>query len=126
MPASTDRRAPERAIETPVYVMKAELFKALGHPVRIRTLELLGEGDHPVSELLVDMGIEASHLSQHLAVLRRAGVVRKTRRGNAVTYSLTDDSMAAMLAAARSFLLSSLDHTTDALSPATDTEAVSS
>lgn len=126
MPASTDRRAPERAIETPVYVMKAELFKALGHPVRIRTLELLGEGDHPVSELLVDMGIEASHLSQHLAVLRRAGVVRKTRRGNAVTYSLTDDSMAAMLAAARSFLLSSLDHTTDALSPATDIEAVSS
>lgn len=126
MPASTDRRAPERAIETPVYVMKAELFKALGHPVRIRTLELLGEGDHPVSELLVDMGIEASHLSQHLAVLRRAGVVRKTRRGNAVTYSLTDDSMATMLAAARSFLLSSLDHTTDALSPATDIEAVSS
>ncbi len=106
---------PERAIDTPVYVMKAELFKALGHPVRIRTLELLRDGDQPVSTLLEEIGIEASHLSQHLAVLRRAGVVAKTRRGNAVTYTLVDGSLATMLDAARSFLVGSLDRTTDAL-----------
>lgn len=106
---------PERAIDTPVYVMKAELFKALGHPVRIRTLELLRGGAQPVSALLEEIGIEASHLSQHLAVLRRAGVVGKSRRGNAVTYTLVDDSLAAMLDSARSFLVGSLGRTTAAL-----------
>lgn len=107
---------PHRAIDTPVYEMKAELFKALGHPVRIRTLELLRGGDRAVSELLEEIGIEASHLSQHLAVLRRAGVVDKSRRGNAVTYTLVDESLGSMLDAARAFLVGSLDRTTDALS----------
>ncbi len=105
----------ERAIDTPLYVMKAELFKALGHPVRIRTLELLREGDQPVSALLEAIGVEASHLSQHLAVLRRAGVVDKSRRGNTVTYTLVDPSLATMLDAARAFLVGSLDRTADAL-----------
>lgn len=106
---------PERAIDTPVYVMKAELFKALAHPVRIRALELLCEGDQPVSELLTQIDIEASHLSQHLGVLRRAGVVRKARQGNTVTYTLVDQALARMLEAARSFLVASHGHTTDAL-----------
>lgn len=106
---------PARTIDLPVYVMKAELFKALGHPVRIRALELLSEGDQPVSTLLEEIGIEASHLSQHLAVLRRAGVVAKSRQGNAVTYTLVDRSLASMLDAARTFLLGSLTRTTDAL-----------
>ncbi len=106
---------PDRAIDTPVYVMKAELFKALGHPVRIRALELLRDGDRPVSTLLTDIGIEASHLSQHLAVLRRAGVVAKSRQGNTVTYTLVDDSLATMLDAARTFLLGSHGRTTEAL-----------
>src|SRR5690625_7521719 len=70
--------------------MKAELFKALAHPVRIRALELLCEGDRTVSALLAEIGIEASHLSQHLGVLRRADVVRKARQGNSVTYTLVD------------------------------------
>lgn len=106
---------PDRAIDLPVYVMKAELFKALGHPVRIRALELLSEGDQPVSALLEEIGIEASHLSQHLTVLRRAGVVDKSRQGNTVTYTLVDGSLATMLDAARTFLLGSLGRTTDAL-----------
>lgn len=111
---------PDRAIDTPVYEMKAELFKALGHPVRIRTLELLRDGDQAVSTLLEEIGIEASHLSQHLAVLRRTGVVTKSRRGNTVTYRLVDPALAAMLDAARAFLVGSLDRTSDAL---TGTEA---
>ncbi|WP_324652779.1 metalloregulator ArsR/SmtB family transcription factor [Georgenia sp. H159] len=106
---------PARAIDAPVYVMKAELFKALGHPVRIRTLELLRDGDRPVSALLEEIGIEASHLSQHLAVLRRAGVVDKSRQGNTVTYTLVDDSLATMLDAARAFLFGSHGRTSDAL-----------
>ena len=108
----------ERAIDTPVYVLKADLFKALGHPVRIRVLELLREKDRPVSELLADIGVEASHLSQHLSVLRRAGVVAKSRQGNSVTYTLVDPSLATMLDSARSFLLGTVDRTSEALTAA--------
>lgn len=101
--------------ERPLHDHKADLFKALAHPVRVRALELLSDGELPVSELLAATGIEASHLSQHLAVLRRAGVVDKSRRGNTVTYTLVDPSLATMLDAARAFLVGSLDRTADAL-----------
>ncbi|WP_448071844.1 ArsR/SmtB family transcription factor [Georgenia yuyongxinii] len=107
---------PERvALQAPIYEIKAELFKALSHPVRIRTLELLSGDDRTVSALLADIGIEASHLSQHLAVLRRAGVVTKARRGNTVTYSLADPSVAHLLTAARAFLLHRLGEASGAL-----------
>ena len=57
--------------DSPIHELKAELFKALGHPVRVRLLELLVPGERAVSGLLGDTGAEASLLSQHLAVLRR-------------------------------------------------------
>lgn len=95
--------------------IKADLFKALAHPVRVRTLELLAEGERPVSQLLAELGIEASHLSQHLAVLRRAGVVVARREGNAVTYSLAVPSVAEMLAAARAVLVDTLGRSRDTL-----------
>lgn len=106
---------PHRAVDTPVYELKAELFKALAHPVRIRALELLKDGGRPVSALLEEIGVEASHLSQHLAVLRRAGVVTNSRQGNTVTYSLVDDSLVTMLDAARTFLVGSLGRTSEML-----------
>lgn len=105
---------PQRSA-VPIYEIKADLFKALAHPVRVRALELLAEEEQPVSALLADMGIEASHLSQHLAVLRRAGVVTNVRAGNTVTYALADPSVAEMLSAARKFLVHRLDATTGAL-----------
>ncbi|MGO1317122.1 MAG: ArsR/SmtB family transcription factor, partial [Cellulomonadaceae bacterium] len=62
-------------VDQPLHEIKAELFKSLAHPARVRALELLSDGERPVSELLAETGMEASHLSQHLSVLRRAGVV---------------------------------------------------
>jgi DNA-binding transcriptional ArsR family regulator len=62
-------------VSTPLYQLKAEFFKTLGHPTRIRVLELLSEREHAVSEMLPEVGIEAANLSQHLAVLRRTGLV---------------------------------------------------
>ena len=55
----------------PLYQLKAEFFKTLGHPARIRVLELLSEREHSVAEMLPEVGIEAANLSQQLAVLRR-------------------------------------------------------
>jgi len=88
----------------PRYEAKAELFRTLGHPVRIRVLELLCEREHAVHELLANMDVEPSTLSQQLAVLRRAGIVRQQRLGGEVRYSLMIPSAAGLLAAARTTL----------------------
>ncbi len=90
----------------PLYQVKAEFFKTLGHPVRIRVLELLSERDHHVSELLADLGIEPANLSQQLAVLRRARLVVPRKDGTTVSYSLTSPSVAELLAVARGILTS--------------------
>ncbi|WP_285736080.1 ArsR/SmtB family transcription factor [Kitasatospora phosalacinea] len=91
-------------VSTPLYQVKAEFFKTLGHPVRIRVLELLSEREHAVAELLPETGVEAAHLSQQLAVLRRANLVVARREGSTVHYSLTSPRVAELLAVAREIL----------------------
>lgn len=90
---------------------KAELFKALAHPMRIRVLELLVDGERPVGELAEDLGAEMSHLSQQLAVLRRAQVVTARRVGSTVLYSLRDPRTSQLLAVARQLLVDNLRET---------------
>lgn len=103
------------ALSAPVSEVKAELFKALGHPARIRILEVLSEGEHAVGELQPLVGIESSHLSQQLGILRRAGLVANRRDGTSVIYRLTDPLLADLLAVAKQLLISSLVHTEDLL-----------
>lgn len=93
---------------TPLYVAKAELFRMLGHPVRIRVLELLHERPRPVHDLLEHIDVEPSSLSQQLSVLRRAGVVSSTRSGRDVIYSLSAEHVSALLTSARTLLTSML------------------
>jgi DNA-binding transcriptional ArsR family regulator len=88
----------------PLYQAKADFFKTLGHPARIRVLELLSQREHAVGEMLPDVGIEASSLSQQLAVLRRAGLVTFRKEGSTVYYSLTSPQVAELLAVARRIL----------------------
>ncbi|TDD86948.1 transcriptional regulator [Saccharopolyspora karakumensis] len=88
----------------PLYQVKADFFKTLGHPARIRVLELLSEGERAVSEMLPEVGVEAANLSQHLAVLRRAGLVVTRKEGATVFYSLTSPHVAELLAVARRIL----------------------
>lgn len=98
--------------EAPLYEIKADLFKGLAHPLRIRVLEILADApDHevPVSELLRETGLEASHLSQHLATLRRHRAVTSTRIGSGVVYSLAHPSVADLLRVARVFLVDTLE-----------------
>ena len=108
-------RALAAALSAPVSEVKAELFKALGHPARIRILEVLSEGEHTVSELQPLVGIESSHLSQQLGILRRAGLVANQRDGTSVIYRLTDPLLAQLLAVAKRLLISSLVQTEDLL-----------
>ncbi|MFG2121777.1 ArsR/SmtB family transcription factor [Streptomyces sp. NPDC048710] len=91
-------------MSTPLYQMKAEFFKTLGHPARIRVLELLSRREHSVAEMLPEVGIEPAHLSQQLAVLRRANLVRTRKEGSNVYYSLTSPEVAELLRVARTIL----------------------
>ncbi|MEU3601094.1 metalloregulator ArsR/SmtB family transcription factor [Streptomyces sp. NPDC006798] len=91
-------------MSTPLYQLKAEFFKTLGHPVRIRVLELLSEREHAVSELLPEIGVEAAALSQQLAVLRRARLVVTRREGSTVIYALASPEVAELLRVARTIL----------------------
>lgn len=112
----------------PLTDAKAALFKALAHPARVRVLELLAEGEHTVGELAEQAGLELSHLSQHLSMLRRAGVVDSRRVRTTVICSLRDPQTAELLAVARLLigrnarhglaLLAALEDTDDAVTAA--------
>jgi ArsR family transcriptional regulator len=80
------------------------MFRTLGHPVRIRVLELLQAGPRPVRELLEQIDVEAANLSQQLAVLRRSGIVISYRDQGAVMYALSTPDVADLLAAGRRIL----------------------
>jgi ArsR family transcriptional regulator len=99
----------------PLAEVKAALFKALAHPARVRVLEVLVGGEHTVGELQPLVGIESSHLSQQLGVLRRAGLVATRREGSSVYYALRDPRVAELLAVAKQLLLSTLSQTSDLL-----------
>ncbi|GGJ66986.1 transcriptional regulator [Streptomyces brasiliensis] len=97
-------RRGDGTVSTPLYQLKAEFFKTLGHPARIRVLELLSEREHAVAEMLPKVGIEPAHLSQQLAMLRRANLVRTRKEGSNVYYSLTSPEVAELLRVARTIL----------------------
>jgi ArsR family transcriptional regulator len=91
-------------MSVPLYQAKAEFFRTLGHPARIRILELLSERDHAVHELLEQISIEPSNLSQQLAVLRRTSLVVARREGGEVTYSISAPEVRELLLSARRIL----------------------
>jgi ArsR family transcriptional regulator len=98
------RREGEEAVSVPLYQAKAEFFRMLGHPVRIRVLELLQDGPMPVRELLAAIEVEPSSLSQQLAVLRRSGIVTSRREGSTVVYALASGDVADLMRVARRIL----------------------
>ncbi|MET0702341.1 MAG: metalloregulator ArsR/SmtB family transcription factor [Mycobacterium sp.] len=97
-------------IEQPLYEIKANLFKALAHPARIRVLEILSAntGPTPVSDILTITELEPTLLSQHLAVLKRHRVIRGQRIGNGVLYELAHPRISELLVIARAFLTDTL------------------
>lgn len=104
------------ASQRPLYEVKANLFKGLSHPVRVRVLEVLSASDEAsVAELIGDTGLEASHLSQHLAVLRRHHLVVAERRASQVFYRLAYPQVADLLRVARGLLVEVLQTTQDQL-----------
>jgi ArsR family transcriptional regulator len=95
-------------VTRPIYQVKADFFKTLAHPARIRVLELLREGERTVAQLIPEVGLEPSHLSQQLGVLRRANLVQTRKVGSAVFYSVTDPQVFELLEVAKRILTSTL------------------
>ena len=94
---------------------KAEFFKALGHPMRIRILELLRGGPLGVGQLQEAIGAPASSISQQLAVLRSRNIVVTERRGTTVIYSVRDADLFELLDVARRLFNGHLADTIDLL-----------
>src|SRR5438445_5611306 len=85
----------------PVHEVKATLFRVLGHPARVRILELLREGERSVGALQAELELDSGGTSQHLAALRRIGLVTSRREGTSVYYRVEDDGVFDLLAAGR-------------------------
>lgn len=109
------RPEPIPGLSRPISEIKAELFKALAHPARIRILELLADGERTVGEMQPLVGLESSHLSQQLGVLRRARLVTTRKAGAAVSSSIRDPELVELLAVAKRILITSLAETEDLL-----------
>ena len=82
-------------------VFKAEFFKALAHPLRIRILELLLEGERSVQELQGSLNIDQPIVSQQLAILRAKNIVEARKQGSAIRYAVRDPALGGLLSAAR-------------------------
>lgn len=87
-----------------VHVVKANLFRVLGHPARVRILELLREGERSVGALQAELELDSGGTSQHLAALRRIGLVESRREGTSVYYRVEDASVFVLLETARALI----------------------
>jgi len=94
---------------------KAEFFKALAHPLRIRILELLRSGPLSVTQIQDATGAPASSVSQQLAVLRGRSIVTTERRGTTIIYSVADAELFELLDVVRRIFNAHLAETIDML-----------
>ena len=107
-PRSRDNASAEAVRLGAVYQMKAEFFRILGHPVRVRILDLLRDGERTVGDLQQELQMYSSGTSQHLGALRKHGILEGRRVGTSVYYNVRDPRIFQLLEVARQILTSSL------------------
>lgn len=95
---------------------KAEFFKALAHPLRIRILDELRKGEMSVNDLGSRLNVEQSNLSQQLAVLRNRNILAARKDGQNVYYSVRDPQLFDLLDVARKIFNNHLIDVKDLLS----------
>ena len=92
-----------------IAAIKAGFFRVLGHPARVRILEILRDGDQTVGELQALLDLDSSNTSQHLAALKQQGIVVSAKHGTHVHYSARDPRVFQLLEIARVIIVSHLD-----------------
>lgn len=100
MPQKGETRS-EPAAAGELQAFKAQFFRALAHPTRIRMLEILVRGGRTVQELQEQLALDQPIVSQQLAVLRHQGIVSTQKEGLSVRYTLRDPLVGALLDVAR-------------------------
>jgi ArsR family transcriptional regulator len=93
----------------PIYRLKADFFRLLGHPVRVRILELLHDGELTVGELQTALELDSGGTSQHLTAMRRQGILESRKAGTNVYYRVKDPRTVQLLAVARAILTTQLE-----------------
>jgi ArsR family transcriptional regulator len=93
----------------PIDVARAEFLRVLGHPVRVRIVELLRDGERSVGALQAELGLDSSGTSQHLGLLRRQGVLETRKEGTSVFYRVRDPRTFQLLDSTRQIVSSSLE-----------------
>jgi ArsR family transcriptional regulator len=86
------------------YVLQANLIRAMAHPTRLRILEILTQGECCVCHLIAILKLRQPCVSQHLMVLRQAGLVSVRKEGVQVYYRLVDSRIAVAIALTRDLL----------------------
>src|SRR5947208_11489679 len=99
----------------PIHRLKAEFFRLLGHPARVRILEILRDGERSVGELQTALGLDSGGTSQQLTAMRRQGVLESRRAGTSVFYRVKDARIFDLLEVARGILTAQLQETRDLL-----------
>jgi Predicted transcriptional regulators len=92
-----------------IHRIKAEFFRALGHPARVRALELLKGGEMTVGDLQAELNLDSSGASQHLSAMRRQGILEARKEGTSVFYRVRDPRIFQMLESARQVIGSHLE-----------------
>lgn len=109
-------------VEESLQQFKADFFKALAHPLRIRILELLVDGKKNVNEIQSCLEKEGSAVSQQLSVLRGKNIVHGTKEGKKVYYSLSDPMIGELLGVAKDIFNNHLINTISRLEEMTINE----
>jgi ArsR family transcriptional regulator len=99
----------------PIYELKSDFFRVLGHPARIKILELLRDGERSVGDLQAQLALDSSGTSQHLAALKRHGLLDSRRERTSVFYRVRDPRMFELLEVATQVLTSNLAEATSLL-----------
>ncbi len=95
--------------QSPIYALKADFFRVLGHPARVRLLQLLRDGERSVGALQEELELDSSGTSQHLAALRAQGLVVGRREGTSVYYRVKDPRTLELLELAKRIISASLE-----------------
>jgi DNA-binding transcriptional ArsR family regulator len=93
-----------RAGQSPIYALKADFFRVLGHPVRVRLLQVLRKGERSVGSLQDELELDSSSTSQHLAALRAQGLVVGRKDGTSVYYRVKDPRTLELLELAKEII----------------------
>lgn len=94
--------------EKTIYELQAEICKVLSSPKRIEIINVLKQGEKSVTDLVESLGIPKANVSQHLAVMRMKGILRRRRSGTNIYYSIGNHKVIEACSLMREVLISFL------------------